>query len=259
MIITSKKELNNYQKICNLSTKLLDILRQSVKAGIYPIELDKLAYSLCQKHKVKPAFLGVPGKLKPFPYSTCISINDTVVHGVPSKTKRIKKGDIVKLDFGIIKDNLYTDHCFTVSVGKPSKKNKQLITTAKKAVYTAARKAITNATVGDLSSTMHSIALSRKFDVLKKYTGHGIGHALHEPPIIPSHGQAGSGPILKTGMVLCIEAQLVTGSDQTYVAKDGWSVKMKDHGKTAMFEYMVVVQPKKPIFLTNTVDWPFVV
>ena len=106
---------------------------------------------------------------------------------------------------------------------------------------------------------MHAIALASGFDVLKQYTGHGIGHTLHEQPMLPAHGQPHTGTKLEKGMVLCVEAQLVTGSDQVYVAEDGWTVKMTDRGNTAMFEYMVVVQDKKPIILTPNFNWPIVV
>jgi len=259
MIITNKKQLKAYQQAAKISTQILASLRQALKPGIYPIKIDKLAEKLCQQHQVKPAFKGVKHKDKIYQYSTCISINDTVVHGVPSSTRKIQPRDIVKIDFGIVYQGLYTDHCFTVAINKLTPQSRKLITTAKKAVQSAIPKAITANTTGDLGHTIQTIAQKAGFDVLKKYTGHGIGKSLHQPPTIPAHGQPRLGEELKKGMVICLEAQLVTGSDKVYIDKDGWTVKMADKGNTAMFEYILVVQDKKPLILTPTLNWPIVV
>lgn len=259
MIITTKTQLQTYKKAALLSTKILAQLRNALKPGIYPIEIDQLAAKLCQKHNVKAAFKGVKHKDKVFNYSTCISINHTVVHGVPSSTRKIQVGDIVKVDFGIIYQGFYTDHCFTVAINQTTPQTKKLILATKKAVQAAIPKAITDNTVGDLGHTMQTIAVNNGFDVLKQYTGHSLGKTLHEPPTIPAHGKPHAGNKLKKGLVICLEAQLVTGSDKVIIDKDGWSVSMADKGLTAMFEYMVVVQDKNPILLTPTLDWPIVV
>jgi len=259
MIITNKKQLKIYKKACNLSTKILAVLKNKLKSGIYPIDIDNYAQELCKQYNVKPAFIDVGKPDNPYKYATCISINDTVVHGIPSSTRKIKKQDIVKIDFGIIYQGFYTDHCFTVSIGKPSPNNEKLILTAKKAVQSAIPLAIAGSTVGDLGNIMHSIAKKAGFDVLKKYTGHGVGKTLHDPPIIPAHGKPNTGNKLKQGMVLCIEAQVVAGSDQVYIDQDGWTVKMKDNKNTAMFEYIIIVDKNKPKILTHTLDWPIIV
>lgn len=259
MIITNKAQLQVYKQACQLSTQILNQLRLALKPGIYPIKIDKLADQLCQKHNLAPAFKGVKHKNKVYQYATCISINDTVVHGVPSSTRKIKVGDIVKVDFGIIYQGYYTDHCFTVAINQLTPQAKKLITTTQKAVQSAIPQAITGNTVGDLGHTMQTIAQAAGFDVLKQYTGHSLGKTLHEPPTIPAHGQPHAGKTFKKGLVLCLEAQLVTGSDKVVIDQDGWSVRMADGGNTAMFEYMVVVQDKKPIILTPTLDWPIVV
>ena len=191
MIITTKKELKLYQQAGLLSTKLLKQLKDAVKPGIYPIAIDQLADKLCAQHNVTPAFRGVASRGKVYQYATCISINDTVVHGVPSKTEKIKPGDLVKVDFGIHYQGIYTDHCFTVAVKQLSPANEKLIKTAQQAVQAAIPVAITNNTVGDLGHTMQTIAVKNGFDVLKQYTGHSIGKTLHEKPTIPAHGNKG--------------------------------------------------------------------
>jgi len=260
MIVKGRRQLKRYQKVAQLSTDVLSRLVKAVKPGVYPIDIDNLAKQLCLKHQSQPAFINVSGEHLPYSYATCISVNDTVVHGIPSATTVFKKGDIVKLDFGLIKDRLYTDQCVTVSVGQPSDKNRQLIIAGRKAVQSAVLKAVVGNTVGDLGHAMQSVALSFGFDVLKQYTGHGIGLSLHESPIIPAHGQPHTGDSLKKGMIICVEAQLVTGSDQVFTdKKDGWSVKTKDGGQSAMFEYMVMVDYQRPVVLTPTLNWDFVV
>lgn len=259
MIIHSKKDLAIYQLAADLSLRVLDRLRAAVKPGIYPIEIDELAKKLCHKYHARPSFMGVAGRQGIYPHATCICVNDAVVHGIPSRTEKFKPGDTVKIDFGLVYGEFFTDHCCTVVIGQPDAKTETLVKTAQSAVQSAVLQAVTGAYAGDLGHTMHAIALAGGFDVLKQYTGHGIGHTLHEQPMLPAHGQTGTGTKLEKGMVLCVEAQLVTGSDQVYIAEDGWTVKMTDHGNTAMFEYMVVVADKKPIILTHNFDWPIVV
>lgn len=258
MIITNQHTLKLYQKAGDLSTKILSELKDAVKPGVLPIKIDQLAESLCQKNNVRPAFKGVnPGN--PYRYSTCISVNDVVVHGMPGKVKPIQIGDVIKVDFGLVYQGLYTDHCFTVVVGKFTPLIKKLVTVARDAVQAAIPLAVSANTTGDLGYAMQSKTESAGFNVLKQYTGHGIGRTLHDGPAIPAHGQRKTGTPLEKNQVLCLEAQVVTGSDQVTVAGDGWSVKTIDGGLSAMFEYMVVVGEKRPILLTPTLDWGMIV
>lgn len=259
MIIKSKPQLNTYLQATKISTQILKQLKDATQAGVKPIEIDDLAQDLCRQHQVKPAFLGVPGTKGPYQHATCISINDTIVHGVPSGNYKIRVGDIVKLDFGIIYQGLYTDHCITVGVGKLDPKDQLLVETTREAVQIAAKAAIVGNTTGYLGHLMHSTVQEKGFDVLKNYIGHGIGHSLHESPQVPAFGQPMSGQILKKGMVICVEAQVVAGSDRSYTASDGWSVKTRDGQNSAMFEYMVMVGKRKPKILTKTMDWDILV
>jgi len=258
MIITDQHTLKLYQRAGELSTKILSHLKNAVKPDVLPIEIDQLAESLCQKNHARPAFKGV-NPVNPYRYSTCISINDVVVHGIPSRKNPIKVGDVVKVDFGLVHQGLYTDHCFTVVVGKFTPLTKKLVTVARDTVQAAIPLAISGNTAGDLGWTMQSKTQSAGFNVLKQYTGHGIGRTLHDNPAIPAHGQPHSGATLESNQVLCLEAQVVTGSDQVEVDADGWSVKTKDGGLSAMFEYMVIVGKKQPFVLTQTLDWDIMV
>jgi len=257
MIIKTDRELKTYQTACNLSMQILKRLTFSVKPGMLPIEVDNLAKKLCRENQVKPAFLGV-GQPQ-YPNASCVCVNDAAVHCIPNQTEKFKIGDLVKIDFGIIYQGFYTDFCVTVAVGKfIDKISKKLVETAKQAVKASIKAAIPGNFTGDIGHIMHSIALSNGFDVLKRYTGHGIGHTLHDQPSIPAHGQPKTGVPFIKGQVVCLEAQIVEKSDEVAVGTDGWTVSTVDHGRVAMFEYMVVVD-NPPLVLSPTFNWPLIV
>lgn len=258
MIISSPQQLTQYREAAKISTEILWQLHQFTKAGVTPLAIDTLADKLCREHGVKPNFKGVGHKKNPYAFATCISVNDTVVHGIPQDIP-LMEGDLVKVDFGIEYKGLHTDHCFTVGIGKLNNRDMKLLTTGHHAILTAAKRAITGKYTGDLGHIMETTAQQEGFTVTQQYVGHGIGHSLHESPQIPAWGDPGTGAQLQKGMVLCVEAQLLAGDNEVYVADDGWSVKTSDGGKAVMFEYMVVVGDKKPEFLTPTEFWPLLV
>ncbi len=257
MIIKDEKTLVQYKEAGKLSAKILGELRESIEVGVTPMQIELLAQNLCAEYQVKPSFMGVGPKNNRYQYATCISVNDTVLHGIPNETP-FKNGDLVKVDFGIIYQGLYTDHCFTVGVGAVSNADLRLLKTSREAVQKAAFKAVVGNYIGDLSSLMSKTARKDNFETVKEFVGHGIGRTLHDDPAIPSYGKPHTGPALQEGMVLCVECQIVAGSDQIYQAEDGWTIKTADGAKAAMFEYMVVVGKRKATFLTPTLDWPLV-
>ena len=258
-MIVSGTQLNTYKEAGKISTQILSEIKESVKEGVFPIEIEDHAQKLCKKYGVKPSFSPVKNSDGPYGYALCLSVNQTVLHGIPSKKESFSSGDVVKLDFGIIHQGLHTDQCITVGVGSLSKKNRKLIIVTKDSVQTAVSLAVAGNTTGDLGSAMFRGARKNGFNVLKQYIGHGIGLQLHEHPPIPAYGTPGKGAQLKEGMVICIEAQVVAGKDQVYTADDGWSVITSDGKNSAMFEYMVVVGKDEPILLTDTFDWPIIV
>jgi methionyl aminopeptidase len=256
MIINSDHQLAKYQEIGKKSADILWQLWQATAAGTTPIEIDKLAEKLCQKNNVVPAFKGVGSRKNPYRYVTCIGVNDSVVHGIPTSIP-LEEGDIVKVDFGLIDEGFYTDHCFTKSIGKPSEEDLQLMKVARRSVQEAARKAVVGNQVGDLGFTMQSITEKAGFSVVKEFVGHGIGFTMHDEPQIPAWGQVRKGLTLKRGQVLCVESQVIASADDgVYMEEDGWTIRSNSGAKSAMFEYMVVVQEKKTVFLTPTLDWP---
>lgn len=258
MIIKDAQTLKKYQEAGAISAQILGELRQAIKVGVTPLQIDQLADELCLKYKVRPCFKGVGPKNNQYQYATCISVNDTVLHGIPDN-RPFAKGDLVKVDFGIEYMDINTDHCFTLGIEPITTLDKQLLNIAKQAVIKASHKAIVGNKVGDLSATMFKTVIKAGFDTVKEYVGHGIGHSLHEEPQIPSYGKAHTGQYLQEGAVLCVECQVIANNDASiYTDQDGWTIKSTTGANSAMFEYMVVVQKQKPLFLTKTLDWPIV-
>ncbi len=259
MIITSPQQAQTYRDAAAISTEILASMRNAVKPGVYPIEIDELAGQLCKQHHVKPAFHGVVQSGRTYHHNSCISVNDEILHGIPDSKRALQQGDLVKLDFGIIHQGLFTDHCVTVGVQKISPQDQQLINAGKTAVLKAVAHAVAGNRTGDLGFIMHKTASRAGFDVLKQYIGHGIGTTLHDDPEIAAWGKRGRGELLKENMVICVEAQVVAGTDDVYIDSNGWTVKTVDGKKGVMFEYMVLVGKKEPEILTDTIDWPLVV
>jgi len=255
MIIKNKKQFAEYKEVCDLSVEILGKIKNSVKKGVKTIEIENYADQLCNEYNVKPAFKGVSvGKAPPYKYATCISLNDTVVHGIPGE-EEIKPGDIVKIDFGIIKNGYYTDHCFTVGVKPLSDEEELFIIESRNAIIKGTQEAIIDNTIGDIGHVIESHAKKYGYSVAKDFVGHSIGRQLHEPPDVPAYGFKGVGSKLEKGLVLCIEAQIIDGEPHVYVSDDGWTVKTKNGQKACMFEYIVMVNKKEPKVLTNTFDW----
>lgn len=256
MIIRSEKHLSAYKQAVRISTQILAAVRDAVAVGVTPAELDALADKLCEENKVRPNFKGQGSPRNLYRWAMCISVNDVVVHGIPD-TVPLQKGDIVKLDFGILSNGYNTDQCVTVVVEKfLNAADENLVRVARKAVQNAVKLAVAGKRTGDLGNAMYSTARKAGYDVVKEFVGHGIGKTLHEEPQIAAYGTPHSGQLLKEGMVICVEAQVVAGSDEVYIDHSGWTVKTVDGEKSAMFEYMVVVGKEKPLVLTPTLDWP---
>lgn len=254
MIITKPKDERILRDAAEISVDILRQLRDVIKEGVTPLELDILAGTLCSKYGVEPAFKSVGG----YKYNSCISVNDVAVHGIP-KDIPLKKGDLISIDFGIIHKGMFTDHCWTWSVGAPNAKNEKLLLAGKRAVDNAVNKAIVGNKTGDLGYEMESEAKRNGFNVFRMFVGHGIGKSMHQAPEVPAYGSKGSGYLLVDGMVICIECQVVDDSGQVVIDNDGWSARTQNGGDSVMFEYMVIVRDGQPEVLTDTQDWGYVV
>lgn len=260
MILKTNEEIEKYKEVAAISTEIIKKMSLRLKAGVYPADIEKYCWELCKEYNVEPAFYGVvQSGNPPFPSSCNINVNDEILHAIPSSTRKLEKGDIVKIDFGIASQGLYTDQCYTFAIEEMNEKDRSLVMNAKLATETAMKKAIVGNTTGDLGETMETIAEMAGFEVLKNYVGHGIGRTLWEEPAVPAYGLYDGGDELEEGMVLCIECQLTKGTDRTYIEPDGWTIRTMNGEKGAMFEYMVIVQKDKPIILTPMEEWKIVV
>ena len=255
MTIKRPKEEKLIREAASISMKILFELGQNVRKGVKTIEIDELANSLCKDYKVKPAFREVPGYFN----TTCISVNDEILHGIPNEDDILKVGDLVKIDFGIIHKGYNTDHCWTFAVEEVSKKDMKLLKASKEATENAVRKAVSGNYTGDLGYEMNRAAKKYNYNIIKEYVGHGIGKNLHEYPDIPSFGRRGRGELLKDGMVICVECQVVDGSGDTFIESNGWTVRSQEGGKAGMYEYMVIVRDSEPEILTPMFDWPVII
>lgn len=255
MVITRAKQEKTFKKASEVSLIILKQLGKELREGVTGLEIDREAGFLCKKYKVKPAFKRVEG----YNFNTCISVNDVAVHGVP-KDIPFKKGDLVSIDFGIYYRDIYTDHCWTWSIGEPGKENKKLLNAGRAAVENAVSKAVVGNRTGDLGYEMEKEAKKNGYNTLRMFVGHGIGKTLHDEPEILAYGKKGTGELLEDGMVLCVECQVIDDVNGVQIdEEDGWSARTENGGNSVMFEYMVIVREDKPEILTNTLDWGVII
>jgi methionyl aminopeptidase len=225
---------------------ILARLKSEIKPGIQTLDLDKLAEGLCRSQGAVPAFKGYGG----FPFSVCVSINDQVVHGFPSKRK-LKEGDIVSLDFGVIREGFYGDSAITVAVGKITPEARKLMDVTRESLYLGIDQARPGNRLGDIGHAVQEHAEGQGFSVVRKFVGHGIGRAMHEEPQIPNYGTAGTGMELKAGMCLAIEPMINAGGYQVRIKKDGWTAVTVDGRLSAHFEHTIAVTENGPVILSE--------
>lgn len=223
-----------------------------VKPGVSTYELDQYAYKLIIDGGDKPAFLNYKpdGMSTAYPASLCVSVNNEIVHGIPSKKRILKEGDIVSLDLGIEHRGLFTDHAITVPVGKISAKDEQLLADTKKALEIGIWAAHGGNTTGDIGNAIESFVHNR-YGIVRELAGHGVGIAIHEDPYIPNYGKAGKGQKLIPGMVVAIEPMLNLGKDNITVADDDWTIKTADGKHSAHFEHTILITEGEAEILTK--------
>jgi methionyl aminopeptidase len=244
--LKSERELAAMRKSCRIVAQILDDMAQMAKPGVSTGELDRFAESRCKELKVLPAFKGYHG----FPATVCISVNDEVVHGIPSNKRILKDGDIVGLDFGVISDGWYGDSARTVAVGKVSPAARKLMDVTQEALNRGIAACREGNRVFDIGHAVQNYVESFGFSVVREFVGHGIGRALHEEPQVPNYGLKGKGLPLKAGMVLAIEPMINAGSHEVKVLDDGWTAVTADRSLSAHFEHTVAITPSGPEILT---------
>ncbi len=221
----------------------LELLAKLAKPGVSGSHLDAMAEENIRKHGAKPSFLNYPSDGdKPFPASLCVSINENVVHGIPSESQILQEGDIVGLDLGVKYKGLCTDSAITVIVGKPRDPNhKKLLEATKESLMAGIRKVKAGATTGDIGEAVEKVVLDRGFSVIKSLVGHGIGRNPHQEPQVPNFGKAGTGVALEENTAIAIEPMVVVGKNDLKTGADGWSIGTIDKSMTAHFEHTILV------------------
>ena len=245
--LKTKEEIIKIRKSAQIVKKVLEKLKTIARAGIATLEFDLVAMEELKKYGAKPAFLGYQG----FPKSVCISINNEVVHGIPSDKRILKNGDIVSIDFGVEYDGYFGDAALTVPVGKISNTAKKLIDVTEKALYEGIKNAKVGNKLYDISASIQEYVEKNGFSVVRDYVGHGIGKKLHEEPMVPNFGEKGTGPVLKEGMVFAIEPMVNEKGFEVKVLDNGWTVVTVDNGLSAHFEHTVAIVNGKARILTE--------
>lgn len=252
VIIKKLKEIEAIREGGKILALVLDKAAKMVRPGVSTYELDQYVYNLIKEKGGTPAFLNYrpEGASSPFPASLCVSVNNEVVHGIPSKKRILKEGDIVSLDLGLKYKGFFTDHAITVPVGKISANDKKLLENTKKSLEIGIWAARGGATVGDIGHAIESF-VNRKYGIVRELAGHGVGIKIHEDPYVPNYGKAGKGQKLIPGMIIAIEPMLNIGKDGIVSASDGWTIKTADGSRSAHFEHTILITEGDAEILTK--------
>lgn len=245
IIYKNEEEISAIGRSCRIVADILAELREMVKPGMQTRELDGHAESRARSLGAKPAFKGYRG----FPASLCVSVNEEIVHGIPSD-RILCEGDIVSLDFGVICEGYYGDAALTYPVGEVSRTAKKLIAAAEQSFYAGLKKLRMGRRISDVSSAIQRHVESQGFSIIRAFVGHGIGMSLHEEPQIPNFGIPGHGPKIKPGMVLAIEPMIAVGDWDIEVLEDQWTAVTRDKSLSAHFEHTVAVREDRVDILT---------
>lgn len=232
-----------------ITGEALLLAREHVREGVSTKELDTIIRTHIEKSGAKPSFLGYNG----FPASACISVNDEVIHGIPSKDRILREGDVVKIDVGAFYKGFHGDSARTIAVGNVSEEAKRLIEVTRQSFFDGVAAVKTGNRIGDVGYAIQSRVENAGFSVVKKYIGHGIGKALHEAPDVPNFGTAGRGVRLCAGMGLAIEPMVNVGSSEVYELGDGWTVKTRDGSLSAHYENTIALT-SEGVIITTLID-----
>ncbi len=222
-------------------------LKQHIKPGISTLELDLIAEKTIRKYGATPSFKGLYG----FPSAVCISVNEEILHGIPSKTKILKEGDIVTIDVGACYKGYHGDSAWTYPVGKISDEAAFLLKVTEEALYKGLEQALPGNRLGDIGNAISSYVESNGFTLTKDYTGHGVGRAVHEDPVVPNYGNAGKGMLLKPGLVIAVEPMVNQGNVELRTLDNDWTVVTVDGKLSAHYEHTVAITDKGLIILTT--------
>jgi len=248
--LKSPREIDIMRRANVIVAEVLQELKRRVAAGVTTLELDEFAEELTLKKRAIPAFKGYSVAGRVFPRCLCVSINEEIVHGIPS-TRALREGDIIGLDYGVIYDGFYGDSAVTVGVGKISEAAERLMEVTRRSLYKGIEQLQVGKRLGDLGFTVQQTAESAGYSVVRAFVGHGIGKKLHEEPPVPNYGEPDRGIRLQEGMVLAIEPMVNAGGSEVEIKEDGWTAITKDGSLAAHFEHSVAVTKNGPIILSE--------
>lgn len=247
IIVKTDREIAIMKKACRISAQALQLIGNAVKPGVTTAELDRLAEDFIRSEGAVPNFKNYAG----YPATACISINNQVIHGIPSKHTVLKDGDIVSVDLGAKCDGYNGDNAATFACGSISDEAKRLIDTTRESLYEGIKHARAGGRVGDISAAVQEYVEKRGYSVVRDYVGHGVGTDLHEAPEIPNYGKSGRGVRLIPGMTIAIEPMVNAGGYGVKVLPDGWTVLTNDGSLSAHFEHTIAITADGPVILTE--------
>ena len=247
VVLKTARELQLMQHACKISAQALELAGKAVKPGVSTYDIDALIHDFIVGAGAKPSFLGYGG----FPASSCISINDEIIHGIPNRKRIIQNGDIVSIDVGAFIDGFHGDNAYTFAAGDISDEAKKLLEATEQSLYEAIKVAVAGNRIGDIGNAVSNYVEGRGFSVVREYVGHGVGRDLHEDPEVPNFGKAGHGVRLVPGMTIAIEPMINAGGREVKRLADKWTVVTADHSLSAHFEHTIVITADGPVIMTK--------
>lgn len=250
--LKSQEEIEVMRRANQLVARVLQAVRSTAREGVTTLELDHLAEEMIRKAGGRPAFKGYKGNGPyPFPGTLCVSVNEEVVHGIPSADRCLRDGDIVSVDCGAILDGFFGDAAVTIPIGRVSETAKRLLQVTEEALSKAILVVQIGKRISDIGAVIQDYVEAAGFSVVRDFVGHGIGRALHEEPQIPHYRSSGDNTRLRTGMVIAIEPMINEGSYEVETASDGWTQRTRDRKLSAHFEHSIAIGKDGPIVLSR--------
>jgi methionyl aminopeptidase len=250
IFLKSAQEIELMRRANTIVAEILAELKEKVAVGVTTLDLDAFSEELTYRKKARPAFKGYTVAGRVYPYTLCASVNEEIVHGMPSK-RALKEGDIIGLDFGVVYEGFYGDAAITVGVGKVSAEAQRLMRVTEDSLYRGIDEIQDGKRLGELSAAIQRVAEEAGFSVVREFVGHGIGKNLHEEPPVPNYGEPHLGPRMREGMVLAIEPMVTAGRHEVELKEDGWTAVTKDRSLAAHFEHSVAVTKNGPVILSK--------
>ncbi len=247
IVLKTSRELAIMREAGRISAMALKVAGEAVEPGVSTWEIDRVARKYIESQGAVPSFLGYGG----FPASACISVNNVVIHGIPSKRQIVKAGDIVSIDIGAMFEGFHGDNAYTFPCGDIAPQAQRLLDATRESLYEGIKQAKAGNRLGDIGSTVQRYVEARGYSVVRDFVGHGVGAKLHEDPSVPNYGTPGRGVRLLPGMTIAIEPMVNQGGYEVQVQKDGWTTVTRDGKLSAHFEHTVAITPDGPVILTK--------